>query len=83
MPASASVLVLEFRHNHQDSAPDFTYKGNVNSVRTNLVCKKCGRNHKGKCMVCSEGCFGCSKQSNRLREFQLASRKGTDALHQS
>lgn len=38
----------------------------INSNRTNLVCKRYGKNHKGECMTDSDMCFGCGKLGHRV-----------------
>lgn len=40
-------------------------QGSVNSAHTNQVCKKCGTNNKGECLVGNDS-FGCVNSDHIL-----------------
>ncbi|XP_049406077.1 uncharacterized protein LOC125869664 [Solanum stenotomum] len=41
-------------------------------------CAKCGKQHLGKCLAGTDGCFGCGKKGHKMRDCPTLSAKGRD-----
>ncbi|KAF3624935.1 Lycopene epsilon cyclase, chloroplastic [Capsicum annuum] len=65
----ASVPASKFGDISYDGAPGSKALSSTSCVRTNLLCKECGKSHLGVCRVGSDMCFGYVK--NQFRVFQL------------
>ncbi|XP_049364344.1 uncharacterized protein LOC125829124 [Solanum verrucosum] len=47
------------------------------------TCAKCGKQHLGKCLAGTDGCFGCGKKGHKMRECPTLSAKGREAKQAS
>ncbi|XP_055802647.1 uncharacterized protein LOC129871704 [Solanum dulcamara] len=46
-------------------------QGGVPMVQATPACKKCGRNHKGECLVGSNVCYQCGKMGHNSKECKV------------
>lgn len=47
------------------------------------TCAKCGRNHEGKCLEGSNGCFGCGKMDHKIRDWLSIANNNRDSHHRA
>lgn len=43
------------------------------------TCARCGKNHFGKCLTCTDGCFGFCKDGHKLRVFPTIVARGRES----
>ncbi|KAK4713797.1 hypothetical protein R3W88_019704 [Solanum pinnatisectum] len=43
------------------------------------TCAKCGKQHVGKCLVGTDGCFGCGKKGHKMIDYPTLMEKGREA----
>ncbi|KAK4707442.1 hypothetical protein R3W88_032989 [Solanum pinnatisectum] len=46
-------------------------------------CAKCGKQHLGKCLAGTDGCFGCGKKGHKMRGFPTLSAQGRESKQAS
>ncbi|WMV54843.1 hypothetical protein MTR67_048228 [Solanum verrucosum] len=68
------------RYSGQDSpnTPRFNQEKGSGSPLPKPTCIKYGRNHHGKCLANTEGCYGCGKSGHKIRDFPVLKAKGRE-----
>ncbi|KAK4728985.1 hypothetical protein R3W88_021973 [Solanum pinnatisectum] len=56
--------------------------GGASSIERS-ICAKCGKQHLGKCLAGTDGCFGYGKKGHKMRDYPSLSEKGREAKQTS
>lgn len=68
---------LRFSNQSSSSTPPRVKKDRVSNPKPQVgndsysyvaTCAKCGKRHDGKCLVGTDGCFGCGNSGDKMRD---------------
>ena len=76
MLSTRDKIGLELKYSDQDSSNIPKVDKEKGSGSSKSTFPKCGKSHCNKCVTGTNGCFGCGKDGNKVRDCPYIKSKG-------